>query len=69
MRKDSRAISQMRPEKVLIFIESAKFLLKTLAIYSNCAGDIMKTSLVMFVVCNCFIVSFICGPLFFCGFV
>ena len=47
-----------------MFIESAKFLLNTLAIYSNCAGDIIKTSLVMFVVCNCFMASFIFSPLF-----
>ncbi len=69
VRRDSRAISHMRPENVRIFIESAKFLLNTLAIYSNWAGDIIKTSLVILAVCNCFIDSFMMdSPLFWCNF-
>lgn len=55
VRNDSNATSYMRAENVRIFIVSAKFLLNTSARYSNWAGDITKTSLVIFVGCNCFI--------------
>ena len=59
LRNDANATSYMRLENVRIFIVSAKFLLNTSAKYSNWAGDITKTSLVILVGCNCFIDSFI----------
>jgi len=62
---DSRAISFMRPENVRIFIVFAKFLVKMFAIYSICAGEIIKMSLVISFCSSCFICVFIRFPLFF----
>ena len=65
-RNDSRAISFMRPEKVRIFIESAKFLVNMFAIYSTCAGEIIKISLDMSLISSCFIGVFISFLALFC---
>lgn len=64
-RNDSRAISFIRPEKVRIFMESAKFLVNIFAIYSICAGEIIKISLVISRESNCFIEFFIFFPALF----
>ena len=65
-RNDSRAISFIRPEKVRIFMESAKFLVNICTIYSICAGEIRKISLVISRESSCFIEFFIFSLLFFC---
>ena len=64
-RNDSRAISFMRPEKVRIFMESAKLLVNIFALYSICDGEIIKISLVISRESNCFIEFFIFSPALF----
>ena len=65
VRNDSQAISFIRPEKVRMFIESAKFFVNICAIYSICAVEIIKISLVMSRESSCFIEFFIFFPALF----